>query len=187
MEGPTLEFAVSQLADDGDAVGPVKSDGREVENGADGDVRAETDQIDENARDGEKPDGIDGSVGPLVDFVPDSRQGQQFVSGESPNGAGSGLNGCHGGEVEHEAGSYGEENTPLATDHVIEDLGYRLIDYVPKSGCHIAAAVGQYDSEQPATNPSKAEGKGDGPGSFDCGVLDLFGDVSSGIVVGHGP
>lgn len=75
MEWPTLEFAIEHLADDRDAVGPIESDGCQVEDGRDGDVGTQTDQIDEDASDGEEPNCVDGGIGLFVDLIPDSRQG----------------------------------------------------------------------------------------------------------------
>lgn len=43
------------------------------------------------------------------------------------------------------------------------------------------------DGEEPADDVGEEHGHGDGPGGFDLGLDDFFGDVRGGVVVGHGP
>ena len=75
MEGTTLEFAIEHLADDRDAVRLIKSDGSQIEDGRNGDVGPQADQIDKDASDGEEPNCVDGGVCLFVNLIPDSRQG----------------------------------------------------------------------------------------------------------------
>ena len=48
MEWSAFKLAVAHLADDGDAVGPVESDGCQIEDCSYGGVGAQTDQVDEH-------------------------------------------------------------------------------------------------------------------------------------------
>lgn len=97
------------------------------------------------------------------------------------------MNGCHGGEIENEAGSYGKEDTSVSPNDVVEDLSYGLVDNILKGVGWIAAAIGQHYGEEPSSDPSEAKREGNGPRRFDFGVLDFFGNVSSRIVISHGP
>lgn len=49
MPRTTLELVEEQLAQDRDAVRPVERDGTQVENSRDGDVAAQTNEIDQDA------------------------------------------------------------------------------------------------------------------------------------------
>ena len=187
MERPPLELAVEHFANDWDTIRPIQRNGREVENGGDGGVRAQRDQIDEDARDGEEPDGVDRSIGPLVNFVPDSRKGQHFVAGVGPDGSGTGLNGRHGGEVEDETGGHSEENASVPPNNVVEDLSDGLINDIFERFAGIATAVRQDNGIEPASYPGEAEGEGNGPRGFDFGILDFLSDVGGCVVIGHGP
>lgn len=187
VEGPWLEAAVGEFADDGDAVGPVEGDGREVEDGADGGVRAQSDEVDQDAADHEEPDGVEGGVGRRVDLVPDPAEGEHFVAGVGPDGAGAGLDGGHGGEVEDEEGGDGEEDAAVFADDLVEDLGDRLHDRGVELVEGVAHGVGEDDVVEPAAEVGEAQGEGDRPGGFDLGVLDLLGDVRGRVVIGHGP
>ena len=187
MEGPSFEFPVFHFADDGDTVRPIQSNSRQVEDGRNGGVRAQTDQIDEHARDGEEPDRVNRGVGTLVDLVPDSRQGQHFVAGVRPDGAGAGLNGRHGREIEDEASGHGEEDASVPANDVVEDLSDGLSDGIIERVGGVAAAVSQHDGKKPSPYPGEAEREGNRPRCFNLRVLDLLGNVSSGVVVGHGP
>ena len=75
MKRPRLKLAIEHLADDRNAVRPVKSDGGQIEDGRNGNVRTQTNQIDEDTRYSEEPNCVDWRIGLLVDFVPYSRQG----------------------------------------------------------------------------------------------------------------
>jgi hypothetical protein len=48
MPWAPLELAVEELAEDWDAVRPIQADGTNVENGRDGDVAAQTDEVDQD-------------------------------------------------------------------------------------------------------------------------------------------
>ena len=141
VERTTLEFAVSQFANDGNAVGPIESNGRKVEDSGNGGIGSKTNQIDKNTANAEEPDCDDGGVGALIDLVPDSRTRQHFVARVGPDGTGSGLNGCHGCEVENEAGGYCEEDASVATNDIVEDLCYGLNDYIAEGMRWVSGAV----------------------------------------------
>ena len=142
VERPSLKLAVQQLTDDGNTIRPVESNGREVEDGRNGRVRSQSDQVDQYTRYGEKPDGVHRRIGPLVDLVPHSRQGQHFVASVSPYRSGTGLNGGHGCKVQNEASGYGKEDAAIPPDDIVEDLSYGLDDDIVEGMSWITAAVG---------------------------------------------
>ena len=187
MPGPGLELAEEHLAQDGDAVRPVEGDGRQVEDGRDGGVGAQPDEVDERAADGEEPDGVEGRGGGLVHLVPHARQREHLVARVGPHGAGPGLDGGDADEVEDDERGDGEEDTARGADVVVEDLGRGLGDGRGEGGGDVAGAVGEDDGEEPAADVGEAERGGDGPRGFELGVLDFFGDVGRGVVVGHCP
>lgn len=76
MPRPPLKLVEAKLADDGDAVGPIERNGAEVEDGSDGDVASQSNQVDQNADDSVQPDGQHRGVRLLPDLVPDARSGQ---------------------------------------------------------------------------------------------------------------
>lgn len=67
-----LEAIPEEFAHDGDDVGPVESDGGDVEDTLDSGVATETDQIDSNAPEDREPHGIQGSTGLGIHFAPDT-------------------------------------------------------------------------------------------------------------------
>ena len=142
MKWPTLELAIKHLADDRDAVGPIQSDGGQIEDGRDGGVGSQTDQVDKDTGGNEEPDCVNWGIGLLVDLVPDSRQGKHFVAGVGPYCSSPGLDGCHGGEIENEAGGHGEEDASVPPNDVVEDLRYGLVDHVGEGVRWSATAVG---------------------------------------------
>lgn len=156
MERPSLELTVCQFADDGDHITPIQSNGRQVEDGSDGGVGSQSDQIDQDAADGEQPYTPQGSIRPLVGLVPDPRERQHLVTGVRPDGPRSGLNGCHGSEVEHNVRTHGEEDPALPTDHLIEDLSHRLLHHVVECVGHISNGIGKHNGIQPAADPGEA-------------------------------
>ena len=141
VERPSLELAVKHLTDDRNAIRPIESNGREVENCRNGRVRSQSDQVDQYTRYGEKPDGVNRRIGPLVDLVPDSRQGQHFVPSVSPYRSGTGLNRGHGCEIKNEASGYGKEDASFPPNDIIKDLSYGLDDDIIEGMSRITAAV----------------------------------------------
>lgn len=85
------EFSEHELAEDGDAVGPVESDGADVEDAGDGGVGTETNQIDDDAPEDGDPDCVDGSASLGVDLCPDAGEWQQAITGERPDGSAKSL------------------------------------------------------------------------------------------------
>lgn len=187
MERPALEAMPKQLTEDWNTVRPVQRNSRKVEDRRDGRIRAQTNQIDEHTAEAEEPNRIQRGVRQRADFIPDMRAGQHLVAGKCPNGAGAGLDGGHGREVEDEEGGDGEEDAATFADDVIEDLGDGLGDGGGEDGGWIAHGVGKDDGEEPAADPGEAQRGGNGPWGFDGWVLDLLCDVRGGVVVGHGP
>lgn len=61
-----------ELADDWNAVRPVKTDGADVEDSRDGRVAAQSNEVDQDAKKGVEPDSQNGRVGLVPDLVPDS-------------------------------------------------------------------------------------------------------------------
>lgn len=187
MERPALEAMTEQLTEDGDTIRPIQRNSRKIKNSRNSRIGAQTNEIDEHAAEAEQPDGVQRGIRQRADFIPDARARQHLVAGESPDGAGAGLDGRHGREVEDEEGGDGEEDAAAFADNVVEDLGDGLDDGGGKDGGGVAHGVGEDDGEEPAADPGEAERCGDGPGGFDCGVLDLLCDVRGRVVVGHCP
>lgn len=128
VPGPALELVEEELAQDGDAVGPVEGDGAQVEDGRDGDVAAEPDEVDEDADERVEPDGQDGGVGAAPDLEPDARPGQHLVAREGPDGAAAGLQGRDADKVHDDEGGHGEEDGCALAHHVVVDLHNGLLD-----------------------------------------------------------
>lgn len=128
MPGPALELVEQELAQDGDAVRPVQGDGAQVEDGRDGDVAAQPDEVDEDADERVQPHGQDGGVGLAPDLVPHARAGKHLVAGEGPDGAAAGLQGRDAHEVHDDEGGHGEEYGPVLAHHVVVDLHDGLLD-----------------------------------------------------------
>ena len=141
VKRPPLKLAVTHLTDDGNTIRPIESDGREVEDGSNGRVRPQSDQVDQYTRYGEKPDGVNRRIRPLVDLVPDSRQGQHFIASVSPDRSGTGLNGRHGCEIKNEASGYGKEDASFPPNDIVENLSYGLNDDIIEGMSRITAAV----------------------------------------------
>lgn len=187
MERPALEPMPKQLAEYRNTIRPIERDSGKIENRRDSCIRAQTNQVDKHAAEAEEPDGVQRGVRQRADFIPDARAGQHLVAGKGPDGAGAGLDGGHGREVEDEEGGDGEEDAAAFADDVVEDLGDGLDDGRGEDGGWVAHGVGEDDGEEPAADPGEAERSGDGPWGFDGWVLDLLCDVRGGVVVGHGP
>ena len=158
MKRPALKLPIRQFTNNRNAVTPIQRDRCQIENRTDGRITAQPDQINGHAAEAKQPHRVDGRVGAFVDFEPDPGQGKEFVAGESPDGAGAGLDGRHGGEVEDEAGRYGEEDSAFAADVVVENLGDGLFDAVSEGVRRIAAAVGKDDGVEPSSYPGEAQG-----------------------------
>ena len=70
VERSGLKFVGENLAEYGNAVRPVEGDGRDVEHTADGGVRAQPDQVDEDAAKNGNPDGPEGNLREAIDACP---------------------------------------------------------------------------------------------------------------------
>ncbi len=75
-------MAEYHLADDRDAVAPVKGDSSDVEDTCDGSIGAQTDEVDGDAEEDGDPDGVKRGIGQSIDFGPDVRKGNQAIAGE---------------------------------------------------------------------------------------------------------
>lgn len=186
MPWPALELVEQDLAQDGDAVGPVQGDGAKVEDGRDGDVAAEADEVDEDADERIQPHGQDGGVGAAPDLVPHARPGQHLVAREGPDGAAAGLQGRDADKVHDDEGGHGEEDGGLLAHHVVVDLHDGLLDgrgqdvlgRVVRGQVQGAHAEGQDDGEEPSDHVGEAQGRGYGSWDRDCRVLCFFGDAA---------
>ena len=69
-----LELSKDELAEDGDAVGPIESDSANAEDTCDGRVGTETDQVDDDAPEDGDPDCVEGSSRLGVDLYPGFRE-----------------------------------------------------------------------------------------------------------------
>lgn len=119
MPRPSLELVEEELADDRDAVGPVKRNGTEVEDGRDSDVAPQPDQVDQNADDCVQPHSKHRRVRLLPDLVPDAGAGQELVASESPDRARAGLQGCNAHEVHDQECCDGEKDGRTLAHHVV--------------------------------------------------------------------
>ena len=190
MKWAWLEFPECDLADDGNAVRPVERDSRQVEDSSNSRIGPQPDQSDQNTANAKQPHGINGRIRCLVNLVPNSRKRQHLVSRVRPDGAGPGLDGRHGGEVQHDERGDSEEDAAAFAHDVVEDLRNGLQDRRFEDrviAAERAHGVCEHDSVQPAANVSEAERERDGPGGFNFGVFDFLGNVRGGIVVGHSP
>lgn len=128
MPRPALKLVKEQLAQDGDTVRPVQSNGAQVEDSRDGDVAAQADEVDQDADERVEPHGQDGGVGALPDLVPHLGAGQHLVAGEGPDGAAACLEGCDADEVHDDEGGHCEEDGCALAHHVVVDLNHGLLD-----------------------------------------------------------
>jgi hypothetical protein len=81
------ELSEHELAENGDAVRPIESDGADVEDTSDGGVGTEADQVDDNAPKYGDPDCVEGRAGLGVDFCPDAGEWKKTVTGEGEDGS----------------------------------------------------------------------------------------------------
>ena len=65
------ELSEDELAEDGDAVRPIESNGAHVEDTGNGSVGTETDQVNDDAPEDGDPDCVERSASLGVDFCPD--------------------------------------------------------------------------------------------------------------------
>lgn len=93
------------------------------------------------------------------------------------------MDGRHGGEVEDDVCAHGEEDPAFAADDLVEDLCHGLHHGRGEFVGYIACCVCQNDGVQPPADPSEAQGEGNGPGGFDCGIFDFFSDMRSCVVI----
>ena len=123
-----LEAVEEQLAQDGNAVRPVECDGAHVEDGRDGDVGPQPDEVDEHAQQGVDPHGGNGGVGARPYAVPDVAEGEHPVAREGPDGAAAGLHGGDADKVHDDESGDGEEDGRAFAHDVVEDLHDGLAD-----------------------------------------------------------
>ena len=142
-----FEFPVQYLADYRDAVGPIQRDGANIEDCSNGDVRAETDQVNKDATDGKDPNSVERCGGDPIDLVPDAGQGKHLVSRVRPDGARTGLDRDDGSEVHDDKSRNGEENPAAPADVVVKDLSNGLSKLGCKDLLWIAHTVGKDDGE----------------------------------------
>lgn len=196
-QGPRarLERVEDELAQNRDAVRPVQRNGAEVEDGGDGNVAAQANEVDEDANERVQPHGQDGGIGLFPNLVPDPAAGQHLVAGKGPDGAGAGLQGGDADKVHNDKRGDGEEDGSAFAHDVVVDLHDGLLDgagedvarRVVRGEVERAHAKGEHNVEEPADDVGEAQGGGDGGGDGDGRVLGLFGNVGRGVVVGHGP
>ena len=95
MPWPGDELSEGKLAENGDAIRPIESNGTDIEDTGNSRVGAETDQVDDDAPEDGDPDGVQRSAGQGVDLGPDVGEGQEAVTGEGEDGTAEGLlRGC---------------------------------------------------------------------------------------------
>lgn len=87
MPWAPLKSAKEHLADDRDAVAPVKRNSSDVEYPGDGGVRAETNQINDDAPENRDPNGIYWSSSQRVDLGPDTGERDESVTREGEESA----------------------------------------------------------------------------------------------------
>lgn len=191
----TLKLIEEELAQDGDAVGPVECDGTQVEDSRDGDVAAQADEVDQDADQGIQPYSEHRSVRLAPDLVPDPAAGQHLVAGKGPDGARAGLQRSNANKVHNDEGGDGEEDGGTLAHDVVVDLhdglldhtGQDILGWIVGSEVQRAHAECQYQVKQPAHDVGEAESGRDGSRHRHSRILGLLRDVSRSIVVGHGP
>ena len=182
-----LETATNELADDGDAVRPVQSNGTDVEDGRNGDVGTESDQVDGGAEDDRQPDGNDRGVGALVNDLPVLGSWEQTIAREGEDGTGQRLNGNHADGVDDEESAHSEDDGTLGTKVVLEDLNDGLFERAGKDFSRVTHGESQDDGKEPADDVSQSHGDEDGPRGLGLWLVDLFSNMCGGIVISHGP
>jgi hypothetical protein len=183
VPGPRLEPVEGELAQDGDAVRPVERDGGDVEHALDGNVVAQTDEVDGDAPEYGDPHGVEGRAGAPVDLCPDVAHGQELVAGEGPDGAGESLRGREAHELQDDEGEDGEGDAAAAAERVVEDLGDGLLDGGLEDRGRVAHAEAEDNVEEEAGDVGECHGEGDGPGSLSLWFVDsvkLSADIMSG-------
>lgn len=128
MPRPTLKLVKEKLAQNGDTVRPVQSNGAQVEDRRDGDIATQADEVDQDANERVQPHSQDRGVGFLPDLIPHLGAGEHLVAGEGPDGAAAGLQGRDADEVHDDEGGHGEEDGGALAHHVVVDLHYGLLD-----------------------------------------------------------
>ena len=187
MPRTRLEAATDKLANNGNAVRPVESDGGDVEDGGNGDVRTKSDKVDGRAPEDGEPDGNDRGVGAAVDNLPVLGSGDETVAGEGEDGTGQGLDGDHADGVDDQEGANAKYNGAVTSEVVVEDLNDRLLERAGEDVGRFAHDEGEHNGVEPADDVGQSHGDEDGPRSLGLWLVNLLGDVSSSIVVGHGP
>lgn len=185
MPRTALELVEEQLAQDGNTVRPVQSNGADIEDGVDGNAASQTNEVDQDADKRVKPHRKDGGIRLLPDLVPNLVARNHLVTGEGPDSPATGLEGGDAHEVHDDEGGDGEEDGCALAHDIVEDLDNGLVDrrgeYVSRGviGSEIQGshAEGQHDGEEPADDVGEAEGGRDGGGDRDGGVLRFFGDT----------
>lgn len=99
MIRPGLEAVREQLAQDGDDVGPVQSDCRDVEDGRDSGIRPQPNESDRERRERQEPDAIDRRVRARANLVPNAAERDELVAGQRPEGARARLHASHTCEI----------------------------------------------------------------------------------------
>ena len=187
MPWPWNEFPKDKLAEDGDAVRPIESDGADVEDTSNGCVGTETDQVDDDAPEDGDPDGIERSAGRGVDLSPHVGEWQETITGEGEDGSAEGLHGSEAHELDDEETGHGEEDPARFAEAVVENLGNRLNDWACEDLGGVAHAEAEDDVEEEPSHVGEQHGRGNRPWGLDLWLGDFFGNVRCRIVIGHRP
>ena len=104
------EFSAEHLAQDGDHVTPIQSDGTDVEHTGNSSVRSETDQIDSDAEEDRNPDGVQRCSREGGDDGPDRGEREEAITGEGEYGSGESLHCCEAHELDDDESEDSESN-----------------------------------------------------------------------------
>jgi hypothetical protein len=154
-----LELAEDKLAEDGNAVRPIKGNSANVKNTGDSSIRTETDQVDGNAPEDGDPDCEKRSTSDWVDLLPDAGSWKETVAREGENGSSKRLHGCEAHELEDEESADGVEDSTRLSETVVKDLGNWLDNWAGENLGWVTHAKAQDDVEEETSNVGEEHGK----------------------------
>ena len=173
--------------EDWNCEGDVLCYGADREQGADGQLAAEDEEEQEQSDEVVDEDGVDGSAGHVIDFLPDRRKGETVVAGVGERDAGGG---------DHARLAHAEPGDDCERQYSHGDAGLHDLREVSspglakrgvKHGADVDDGVGGDELQEPSEGAADGGGHDDGAGRGDVGVGALLGDVEGGVVAGEGP
>jgi len=180
-------FGPHKLAANRNNVGPIQSDGADVEDTSNSSVGTKTNQVYSNAPEDGDPDCIDRGASTLVNLSPDLASWDQAITGEGEDGAAEGLGGGEADELEDDECADGVEDATGRAEGVVENLGYGLSDGRGEDVVRVTHGEAKDDVVEPTSYVGEQHGHGDSPRGLNFGLGDFLSDVGSRIVISHSP